>query len=97
MVDCHRITYLLLAYQCVFLMQFFAMTAFILRVLFLIPAGGYGCEYGCKCAEVGVRECVVVVAGVGSRVREWVRVGVCAWIVMFQKGDFRLWMSIYGQ
>lgn len=60
-------------------------------------------------AGVGASECVDVVTGVGvsawvqgsvnvlSRVREWVRVGVCAWIVMFQKGDFRLWMSIYGQ
>ena len=42
-VDCYRIAYLLLAYQPSFRMQFFAMTAFILRVLFLIPVGGYGC------------------------------------------------------
>ena len=37
-VDCHRIAYLLSAYQRGVRMQFFAMTAFISRVLKIIPA-----------------------------------------------------------
>ena len=37
-VDCHRIAYLLSAYQRGVRMQFFAMTAFISRVLKVIPA-----------------------------------------------------------
>ena len=42
-VDCHRIAYLLSAYQRGVRMQFFAMTAFISRVLKIIPALFFAC------------------------------------------------------
>ena len=52
-VDCHRIAYLLSAYQRGVRMQFFAMTAFISRVLKIIPARCFSLVPSDSCA-VGI-------------------------------------------
>ena len=62
-VDCHRIAYTLLAYYYGFWMQFFAMTAFILRVLFLIPAGLYVVVWLCGVGWCGCILCICNLSG----------------------------------
>ena len=54
-VDCHGIAYQVCGYQQSSLMQFLAMTEFILRVLKIIPAGWW-CL--CVCIAMGISKVV---------------------------------------